>query len=303
MLVYEDIDDVIAYYLLKGTYLGVLQVLNESSDYNSSIKLNVTHTDGSPTVFELTVTVADLIKVVSDNPGSLVYYSDHEYKVTQGLEEILYRINDRSGSGGGTPGDSAYVYIAYASNSSGAGFTMTFNPSLDYIAILATDTEILSPAAGDFAGLWYKRKGDIGDTGPPGPGVPAGGATGQILRKNDETDYNSQWVYCEDDLNFDYRDIENKAMTYVLVLKAAFAFEIVSLWAVCDAATSINEVTIKINGVAVTGISAATVTTTPQEFNASDNFTVAVGDTITLTATGITGTPTELVGTLKRRRV
>lgn len=100
MLVYEDISDVRTYYLLKGTYLGVLQVLNESTDYNGSIKLNVTHTDGTPTVFELTVIVADLTKVVSDNYGSLVYYSGHEYKVTQSLEEILYRINDRSGSGG-----------------------------------------------------------------------------------------------------------------------------------------------------------------------------------------------------------
>lgn len=116
----------------------------------------------------------------------------------------------------------------------------------------------------------------------------------------DETNLHANLI---DDLNFDFRDIEAKAMTYVLILKAAFAFEIVSLWAVCDAATSINGVTVKINGTAVKGISNVTVTTTPGESTASDHYTVAAGDTVTLTATGITGTPTELVGTIKRRRL
>jgi len=54
----------------------------------------------------------------------------------------------------GTDGDSAYVYIAYASDDAGTDFTTTFDPALNYIAILATDTEIETPAAGDFAGLW-----------------------------------------------------------------------------------------------------------------------------------------------------
>lgn len=67
----------------------------------------------------------------------------------------------------GVDGDSAYVYIAYASDDSGTGFTTTFNPALDYIAILATDTEILTPAVGDFAGLWKKYKGDKGLPGDP----------------------------------------------------------------------------------------------------------------------------------------
>lgn len=62
----------------------------------------------------------------------------------------------------GVDGDSAYVYIAYASDDSGTGFTTTFNPALDYIAILATDTEILTPAVGDFAGLWKNYKGADG---------------------------------------------------------------------------------------------------------------------------------------------
>lgn len=59
----------------------------------------------------------------------------------------------------GATGDSAFVYIAYASDASGTDFTMTFDPLLDYIAILSTDTEIVSPAVGDFAGLWKNLGG------------------------------------------------------------------------------------------------------------------------------------------------
>ena len=68
----------------------------------------------------------------------------------------------------GADGDSAYVYIAYASDDAGTDFTTTFDPALDYIAILATDTEIPSPAVGDFAGLWKNYKGEPGADGNDG---------------------------------------------------------------------------------------------------------------------------------------
>ena len=54
----------------------------------------------------------------------------------------------------GPAGDDAYVYIAYASDDQGTDFTLTFNPTLNYIAILSTDTEIPSPVVADFTGLW-----------------------------------------------------------------------------------------------------------------------------------------------------
>lgn len=37
-------------------------------------------------------------------------------------------------------------------------------------------------------------KGDPGNTGPPGPGVPVGGSTGQVLAKSSGTDYATGWV-------------------------------------------------------------------------------------------------------------
>ena len=62
----------------------------------------------------------------------------------------------------GTDGASAYIYKAYASDLEGSDFTITNDPALAYAAILTTDTKIGSPVVGDFAGLWYKRKGDDG---------------------------------------------------------------------------------------------------------------------------------------------
>jgi hypothetical protein len=53
-------------------------------------------------------------------------------------------------------GVSAFVYVAYASADDGSDFALAPGPGLSYVAILATDTEIAEPAAGDFAGLWYQ---------------------------------------------------------------------------------------------------------------------------------------------------
>jgi len=115
------------------------------------------------------------------------------------------------GAGPGTPGADAFVYIGYASDNSGSDFTMVFSSALDYIAILSTDTEIPTPGASDFAGLWKKYKGEQGQTGSQGPvgpvgpagpdglqgpegvGVPTGGTTGQVLKKISEHDFETAW--------------------------------------------------------------------------------------------------------------
>ena len=47
----------------------------------------------------------------------------------------------------GTNGQSAYVYIASATNSSGANFTYPAIPSQPYIAILNTTTPIATPTS------------------------------------------------------------------------------------------------------------------------------------------------------------
>lgn len=78
----------------------------------------------------------------------------------------------------GSDGEDAYVYIAYASDASGTGFTTTFNADLDYIAIKSTNTEIVTPQASDFTGLWKNYKGAQGIQGIQGEqGLP--GADGE----------------------------------------------------------------------------------------------------------------------------
>jgi len=72
------------------------------------------------------------------------------------LKRKVNRINDlvkTSSSGSGAPGQSAFVYIAYASDDGGTDFTMTFNPDLDYIAIRSTTAAIPFPNASNFTGL------------------------------------------------------------------------------------------------------------------------------------------------------
>lgn len=68
----------------------------------------------------------------------------------------------------GNDGANAYVYVAYASDDAGSDFTTMFDAGLDYIAILPTDTEIETPSAGDFAGLWKRYKGEMGENGADG---------------------------------------------------------------------------------------------------------------------------------------
>lgn len=68
----------------------------------------------------------------------------------------------------GTDGVNAYVYIAYASDDQGTGFTQVFNPLLNYIAVKSTTVEIPVPQASDFTGLWKNYKGIQGDQGVKG---------------------------------------------------------------------------------------------------------------------------------------
>lgn len=66
----------------------------------------------------------------------------------------------------GPAGD--FIYLAYASDASGTGFTTTFDAGLDYVAIRRSATVIASPAVGDFTGLWKKYTGADGADGVDG---------------------------------------------------------------------------------------------------------------------------------------
>lgn len=70
--------------------------------------------------------------------------------------------------------DGDFIYVAYASDNTGTGFTLTFSDTLAFQAIKRSATEIVTPVVGDFAGLWFRSLGQTGATGATG----AAGATG-----------------------------------------------------------------------------------------------------------------------------
>ena len=94
-------------------------------------------------------------------------------------DSTLYSVNPAGygkASGAGAPGapgkdgKSAYLYVAYASSATGAGFSLTPTNSLKFRAEIHTDTPIASPTLADFSGAtWVKYIGDDG-TGGTGTG-------------------------------------------------------------------------------------------------------------------------------------
>ena len=63
----------------------------------------------------------------------------------------------------GDPGADAFCYVAYASNSTGADFSLTPTNGLKFRAEIHSDTEIPTPAAEDFVdAVWVKYIGDDG---------------------------------------------------------------------------------------------------------------------------------------------
>ena len=85
-------------------------------------------------------------------------------KVTQGTAAS----GVQGAQGAGSNGASAYVYVAYASDAIGTGFTMTFNAGLAYIAVKATASAISGPQASDFVGAWKCYQGAPGAQGAQG---------------------------------------------------------------------------------------------------------------------------------------
>jgi uncharacterized protein (TIGR02145 family) len=98
----------------------------------------------------------------------------------------------------GLDGENAYVYVGYASDNTGTDFSLTPAEGLDYIAILSTNTEIISPIVTDFAGLWVKYVGEDGADGQDGEDATADPQT-QMGRANYGYLYN--WYAATDEKN------------------------------------------------------------------------------------------------------
>lgn len=86
----------------------------------------------------------------------------------------------------GTAGSSSYTYVAYASDTSGSGFSLTPSDTLKYRAEIHSETAIESPDADDFSGaVWVKYIGNDGTSGTiAGFGTPD--ATAETLTAGSE---------------------------------------------------------------------------------------------------------------------
>lgn len=86
----------------------------------------------------------------------------------------------------GTAGSSSYTYVAYASDASGSGFSLTPSDTLKYRAEIHSETAIESPDADDFSGaVWVKYIGSDGTSGTSA-GFGAPDATAETLAAGSE---------------------------------------------------------------------------------------------------------------------
>lgn len=111
----------------------------------------------------------------------------------------------------GDPGASSYTYIGYARDASGTGFSTTCAAALTHVAFLTTDTELPSPQASDFDGLWQKYIGDIGSQGATGATGAAGTSTYTYVG------------YASDDAGSDFSTTPGDGLNYIAVKVSATA--------------------------------------------------------------------------------
>jgi hypothetical protein len=106
------------------------------------------------------------LNTTAENARFLVKQTDGSYR-----EHIKVNGKYQNLNGAGTPGTNgengtdgadganAYVYIAYAADASGAGFSTAPGTGLNYIAVLNSCIQITDLQASDFAGLWSQYTG------------------------------------------------------------------------------------------------------------------------------------------------
>lgn len=118
-----------------------------------------------------------------------------------------YKGDDGAAGQNGLNGQSAYVYIAYADNNIGAGFTTAFNTAKNFIAV-RNSTVPLTPVQGDFNGLWFNYKGQQGNPGANG----ADGSNGL----NGQSAY-LYLGYADDDSGAGYTPVFDPSKQYIAV--------------------------------------------------------------------------------------
>lgn len=114
---------------------------------------------GTPTI------AVETLPAGSDATASVTASGDNTAKVFSFSLGIPKGTDGQNGTDGaaGADGVSSYTYVAYASDASGADFSLTPSDALKYRAEIHTTTAIETPDAEDFAGAtWVKYIGDDG---------------------------------------------------------------------------------------------------------------------------------------------
>jgi hypothetical protein len=127
----------------------------------------------------------------------------------------------------GADGDDAYVYVAWADNVNGDGFTNTFQSDKEYMAFKTTTSPLSPPIAADFAGLWFAKGGPQGETGATGAQGPQG----------DPGDSSYTYIaYASADDGADFTMTFNAALDYIAIktttspIAAPTAGDFAGLW-------------------------------------------------------------------------
>lgn len=133
--------------------------LNGQSAYIYMAYADSANGDGFTSKFESGKTYIAIVSSSEElNPNDPKVYED---------KWVRYIGQDGNNGANGTNGQNAYVYIAYADDVNGNGFTTSFNASKNFIAIRASNT-LLTVTQATFAGLWYNYKGAAGSNGNNG---------------------------------------------------------------------------------------------------------------------------------------
>lgn len=185
-----------AYMQIKGYDSGGERVLNltpnwKATDYSIICEGDIDPNTGElPGLSENYSTTAEMNAIIATPPviqfsvdGAALWHS------TQVDADRYYRESRNGGEWSdaialvvGATGDSAYVYVAYASDDTGSDWNLTPSDILKYRAEIHSATE-LTPVVGDFsAATWVKYLGIDGEDGDNGTGVApqgeyAGGTT------------------------------------------------------------------------------------------------------------------------------